>query len=105
MPWIYGDSLSSRSFGSVWLGARLVRDDWSMEGVAQLSFTDVEYGDRRRVSRLEQFLESMGQVLPWEQWVALIRPHYYIGKQGRKPKPVEVMLRMYLLQVWFSSVR
>ena len=35
----------------------------------------------------------------------LIEPHHYVdgpGKKGRKAKPVETMLRMYLLQVWFS---
>ena len=68
----------------------------------QLSFTDVEYGNRRRVSRRETFLEAMDATIPWAQWVGLIEPHYYSGKKGRKPKPVETMLRMYLLQVWFS---
>lgn len=32
----------------------------------------------------------------------IARPHYYTGKKGRKPKALEKMLRMYLLQVWFS---
>jgi IS5 family transposase len=73
-----------------------------MDGDKQLSFTDVEYGNRRRASRRELFLESMDQVLPWDQWVGLIQPFYYNGQRGRKPKPVETMLRMYLLQVWFS---
>jgi IS5 family transposase len=71
----------------------------------QLSFTDVEYGNRRRVSRREQFLETMNATIPWATWVGLIEPHYYCdgpGKRGRKAKPVETMLRMYLLQVWFS---
>lgn len=71
----------------------------------QPSLTDVEYGNRRRVSRRERFLEQMDATIPWAAWVALIEPHYYAerpGKKGRKPKGVETMLRMYLLQVWFS---
>jgi IS5 family transposase len=63
----------------------------------QPSFTDVEYGNRRRVSRREQFLETMNATIPW---VGLIEPHYYSsekGKKGRKAKPIETMLRM-----WFS---
>ncbi len=32
----------------------------------------------------------------------LIQPYYYRGQRGRKPKPIETMLRMYLLRVWFS---
>ena len=71
----------------------------------QPSFTDLEYGNRRRVSRREKFLEAMDAAIPWASWVGLIEPHYYAdapGKRGRKAKPVETMLRMYLLQAWFS---
>jgi IS5 family transposase len=71
----------------------------------QPSFTAIEYGNRRRVSRREQFLETMNLTIPWARWVGLIEPHYYTdrpGKRGRKAKPIETMLRMYLLQVWFS---
>jgi len=68
----------------------------------QPSFTDIEYGNRRRVSRRERFLVTMDATIPWQVWVGLIEPFYYSGKKGRKPKPVETMLRMYLLQVWFS---
>jgi IS5 family transposase len=71
----------------------------------QPSFTDIEYGNRRRVSRRERFLETMNATIPWTTWVGLIEPHYYSerpGKKGRKAKPIETMLRMYLLQVWFS---
>ena len=71
--------------------------EWIM-GVEQPSFTDLEYGNRRRVSRREQFLESMDATIPWEQWVGLIAPFYYVekrdGKKGRKPKPLQTMLRM-----------
>ena len=71
----------------------------------QPSFTDIEYGNRRRVSRREVFLEKMDATIPWSVWVGVIEPYYYRdrpGKTGRKAKPVETMLRMYLLQVWFS---
>ena len=44
----------------------------------------------------------MDAAIPWMRWVGLIEPYYYDGKKGRKPKPLETMLRMYLLQMWFS---
>ena len=48
----------------------------------------------------------MDEVIPWSCGVGLIKPFYYAdkrdGKKGRKPKALETMLRMYLLQVWFS---
>ena len=50
-------------------------------------------------------MQAMDATIPWAAWVAVIEPHYYAdgpGKRGRKAKPVETMLRMYLLQAWFS---
>ena len=71
----------------------------------QPSFTDIEYGQRRRVSKREEFLNQMDSIIPWQRWIGVIEPHYYVdtpGKRGRKAKPVETMLRMYLLQIWFN---
>jgi IS5 family transposase len=70
--------------------------------VEQASFTDVEYQNRRRVSRREEFLSMMDKTVPWPVRVGLIEPFYYSGRRGRRPKPLEMMLRMYLLQAWFS---
>jgi IS5 family transposase len=68
----------------------------------QPSFTDAEYGMRRRITRRQQFLAMMDQIIPWGQWCDVIRPFYYDGRKGRKPVPLETILRMYLLQVWFD---
>jgi IS5 family transposase len=68
----------------------------------QPSLTDAEYGLRRRVTRREEFLTMMDQVIPWDEWAGLVRPFYYDGRKGRKPVRLETMLRMYLLQAWFS---
>lgn len=40
--------------------------------IEQPSFTDLEYGNRRRVSRRERFLEQMEATIPWSVWVGLI---------------------------------
>ena len=68
---------------------------------SQPSFTDAEYSQRRRTTRREEFLTMMDQVIPWNEWIGLIEPVYYNKKRGRRPVPIETMLRMYLLQVWF----
>jgi len=44
----------------------------------QRSFTDLEYGNRRRVSRRETFLESMDEVIPWEQRPPLASIHRWV---------------------------
>ena len=68
----------------------------------QPSLTDAEYGLRRRVTKREEFLTMMDDIIPWDEWTAVIRPHYYDGKKGRKPVRLDTILRMYLLQVWFN---
>ena len=78
-----------------WLGRMLVVDE------SQPSLSEVEYGQRRRVPKREAFLNRMDAVVPWADWVALIEPHYYRNRRGRRAVPLETMLRMYLLQVWF----
>lgn len=37
----------------------------------------MEYGGRRRVSRWEQFLDVMEEIIPWEDWIGLIEPLYF----------------------------
>ena len=51
----------------------------------QISFTDLEYGKRRKVTKREVFLTKMDAVLPWKEWVELVRPFFPDGKRGRPP--------------------
>jgi IS5 family transposase len=45
----------------------------------------------------------MDEIIVWDEWTELIRPHYYdTGGRGRLAREPETMLRMYLLQVWFT---
>ena len=68
----------------------------------QLTFSDIENSNRKRKTRREQFLEIMEEIIPWQEWVDFIRPFYPSGERGRPPKGIELMLRMYLLQIWFT---
>ena len=68
----------------------------------QESFSDMEYRCRKKKTKREEFLEIMDEIIPWDEWVSLIVPHYPRGKRGRPPIGIETMLRMYLLQCWFN---
>lgn len=68
----------------------------------QMTFTDIEYSARRRITKREEFLTMMDELCPWDDYVRLVEPHYYDGKRGRKPLGIETMLRMYFLQIWFN---
>ena len=68
----------------------------------QQSFTDIEYQGRRRRTKRDIFLETMDHLVPWQAWAEKVEPFYYPGERGRKPIPVERMLRMLMLSVWFE---
>jgi IS5 family transposase len=68
----------------------------------QLSFGDVEYQAKGKLTRRDRFLAEMDRVVPWQRLVALVLPHYPKGKRGRPPVGLERMLRIYCLQQWYS---
>ena len=68
----------------------------------QITFSDIEYGNRKRITKREEFLDIMEEIIPWDEWVEFVRPYYPSGKRGRPVKGIETMLRMYLLQNWFD---
>lgn len=69
----------------------------------QINFTDMEYGQRKRKTKREEFLEMMNEIIPWEECVKLVEPYSPVsGKRGCQPKEIETMLRMLLLQSWFN---
>ena len=49
-------------------------------------------------TKKKEFLTQMDRIIPWGEWIALIRPCYYKGERGNKPYDLELMLRLYVLQ-------
>lgn len=49
-------------------------------------------------TKKKEFLAQIKRIIPWEEWLALIQPCYYKGERGNNPYPLEIMLRLYLLQ-------
>src|SRR5678816_3818749 len=58
-----------------------------------------------KTTRRAQFLAEMEQILPWSELAAAIEPVYPKGggaAGGRPPVPLERLLRIYFLQLWFN---
>jgi IS5 family transposase len=73
-----------------------------MGAMSQLSFSDAEYAGKRKKTRREVFLQEMEQVVSWKALLKAIEPFYPVAGRGRRPYPLEAMLREHLMQNWFA---
>lgn len=46
----------------------------------------------------KEFLEKIEGIIPWNEWIEIIKPCYYKGERGNKPYDLELMLRINILQ-------
>ena len=46
----------------------------------QQTLSDMEYGCRKKKTKWEEFQEIMDEIIPWDEWVGVIRPYYLAGK-------------------------
>jgi len=70
--------------------------------MGQISFAEAEYAGKRKKTRREVFLEEMDLVVPWKVLLKVIEPFYPVAGRGRRPYPLESMLRVHLMQNWFA---
>ena len=66
--------------------------------MTRLSFSDVEFGAKRKQTRRDKFLAEMDAVVPWARLVALVEPIYPNGKGGCPAYALETMLRIHFMQ-------
>jgi len=68
----------------------------------QQTFAGLAWTNKGKVTRREQLLSEMNQIIPWNLLLKLIEPYYPKAGRGRQPLGLEKMLRIYLLQIWFD---
>ena len=71
----------------------------------QLSFSQAEFSNKKKLTRRERFLGEMEQLVPWNRLLSALEPEYFPNaknKPGRPPIGLERMLRIYFLQQWYS---
>ena len=73
-------------------------------GGKQLGFSDYEQTTAKKRTKKEKFLAEMDQVVAWQPLLDLIEPVYpkVSSKGGRPPYPLATMLRIHLMQQWYS---
>ena len=65
------------------------------------TFAELEYSQKKKTTRREQFLARMDALIPWEELEAEIAPFYPRRGQGRRPYPLAVRLRVQCLQLFY----
>ena len=55
-----------------------------------------------KTTKRAQFLSDMDRIIPWGELCELIAPAYPVAGNGRPPRELEMMLRIYFLQQWFN---
>jgi IS5 family transposase len=66
----------------------------------QQSFASLDHQDKNGRTNREVLLGEMDAVVPKALLIALIEPFSPKAGKGRRPYPLEVMLRFYFLQQW-----
>ena len=68
----------------------------------QTTFASLAWAGKKKQTKREKFLSEMDRVVPWEELLALIEPHYPKAGNGRRPMPLERMVRLYFVQQWYG---
>lgn len=68
----------------------------------QMSFAEIEYQNKKRKTRRELFLERMDSLIPWDRLVKKLKRSYHKGRVGRPPYPLEMMLRIHCMQLFYN---
>jgi IS5 family transposase len=70
----------------------------------QFGLSDHEQSTPIKRNKKEKSLAEIDQVVPWQALIDLIEPHYpkTSSKGGRPPYPLATMLRIHLMQQWYS---
>ena len=70
--------------------------------MSQLTFAELAYNSKKKLTRRERFLGEMELSIPWQKLEAVVSPLYPDSGVGRPPIGVTRMLRIYFMQQWFN---
>ena len=66
--------------------------------IKQITLSELRDELAQRKTKKKEFLNRIDRIVPWDEWLKIIEPHYYKVERGNKPYDKELMLRLYLLQ-------
>ena len=73
-----------------------------MIAMRQSTLATAAFDAHAKTTRKAAFVARMDKLLPWAALLALIEPHYPKAGNGRPPRSMSSMLRMYCIANWFN---
>jgi len=68
----------------------------------QVTFSEIEFDQKKKKTRREIFLERMDALIPWKRLEKKIWRYYPKPGKGRRPYPLSVMLRVHCVQLFYN---
>ena len=62
----------------------------------QLTFSLISDELAQARTSKKEFFEKIERIIPFDEWIGIIRPCYYKGEHGNKPYDLELMLRIFI---------
>jgi len=59
--------------------------------MSQITLTDLEYSNRKKKTKREEFLDSMDEIIPWFCWVDMIHPYYFNFRRPSEAKKAGII--------------
>lgn len=66
----------------------------------QMSFASLSKSQKQL--RVDNFLQEMDRIVPWDRLTRMISPCYYDSKTGRPPYDLLLMIKIHCLQQWYA---
>ena len=73
-----------------------------MQTMKQTTLATAGFEAYSKTTRKAAFLARMERLVPWAEFMDLIEPHYPKAGNGRPPRALATMLRMYCIANWFD---
>ena len=64
--------------------------------IKQITLSELSDDLAETKTKKKEFLNRIDRIVPWDEWLKIIEPHYYKGERGNKPYDKELMLCGYI---------
>ena len=68
----------------------------------QTMFSSLAWSVKKKTTHRQAFMAEMESMIAWERFIRMVEPIYPDTGAGPQPHPLERMLRIHFMQIWFN---